>query len=99
MVLDKIALANLTINPEKCEFCCSEVKYLGYVVNRDVLSVNPDETEPILTYPAPKDIKQLRRFIGLASLYRLLIPELAIVAEPFTRLLRSNVKWHWREKQ
>ena len=60
-VLDKITQANLTVNPEKCEFCRSEVKYLGYVLNRDGLSVHPEKTEPILSYPAPKNIKQLRR--------------------------------------
>ena len=48
--LDIIEQANLTVNPEKCEFCSSEVKYLGYVANRDGLSVNPEKTEPILTY-------------------------------------------------
>ena len=63
-VLNKITPANLTVNPEKCEFCCSGVKYLGYVVNRDGISVNPEKMEPILAYPAPKNIKQLRRFIG-----------------------------------
>ena len=67
-VLDKITQANLTVNPEKCEFCRSEVKYLGYVVNRDGLSVNPEKTEPILSYPAPKNIEQLRRFIGFSGM-------------------------------
>ena len=71
------------------------MKYLGYVVNRDGLSVNPDKTEPILSYPAPKNIN----FIGLASWYQRFIPEFAVVAEPLTRLFRSNVKWHWGEEQ
>ena len=93
-VLDKITQANLTVKSEKCEFCRSEVKYLGYVVNRDGSSINPENTEPILSYPAPKNIKQLRRFIGLASWYRRFIPQFAIVAEPLTRLFRSNVKCH-----
>ena len=52
-VLDKITQANLTVNPEMCEFCHSEVKYLGYVANRDGFSVNPEKTEPIFTYPVP----------------------------------------------
>ena len=98
-VLDKITQSNLTVNTEKCEFCRSEVKYLGYVVNKDGLSVNPEKTKPILTYPAQKNIKQLRRFIGLASWYRRFIPEFAVVAKPLTRLFRSNVKWHWGEEQ
>ena len=69
-VLDKITQANLTVNPEKCEFCRSQVKHLGYIVNRDGLSVNSEKTETILAYPFPKNIKQFRRFIGLTQLFR-----------------------------
>ena len=98
-VLDKIAQANLTISPEKCKFWCSEVKYLGYVVNIYGLSVNLDKKEPILTFPAAKNIKQLRCFIGLASWYRWFIPEVAVVAELSVRLFRFNVEWHWSEEQ
>ena len=60
------------------------MKYLGYVVDKDGLSVNPEKTEPILTYLAPKNIKQLRCFIGLALWYRRFIPEFAVVAGPLT---------------
>ena len=73
--MDEITQANLTLNPKKFEFFRSEVKYLGYLVNGDGLSVNPEKTEPILAYPAPKNIKQLRRFMGLVSWYRQFIPE------------------------
>ena len=46
----------------------------------------------------PLNMKQLRRFIGLASWYRRLIPVIAVVAETLTRLFRSNEKWHWGEE-
>ncbi|XP_026830521.1 uncharacterized protein LOC113563294 [Ooceraea biroi] len=58
-VLDKITAAGLTINAEKCEFCKSRVKYLGFVVQHDGLTVDPDKTSPILEYPAPTNLKQL----------------------------------------
>ena len=97
-VLDKITQPNLT-NPEKREFCRSEVKYLGYVVNRDGLSIIAEKIESILIYPAPKNIKELRRFIGLVSWYRQFISKFAVVAEMLTWSLRFNVKWHWHKEQ
>ena len=98
-VLDRIIDSCLTINPDKSEFCCSEVKYLGFVVNRDGLKVDEDKVAPIVNYPVPKTVKQLRRFLGMASWYRRFIPEFATMAEPLSRLFMSNVRWQWGNEQ
>ena len=47
-VLQKIGDSGLTINREKCEFCCAEVRYLGFVVNRNGLQVDTDKVAPIV---------------------------------------------------
>lgn len=61
-VLRAIRKAGLTVNPDKCEFCRSEVKYLGFLVNKHGLQVNPDKVASVVNYPVPHTIKQLRRF-------------------------------------
>ncbi|KMQ86252.1 reverse ribonuclease integrase, partial [Lasius niger] len=98
-VLAKISSADLTINPEKCEFCKSYVKYLGFIVQKEGLTVDPDKTLPIMEFPIPKNIKQLRRFLGIASWYRRFIPHLTTITEPLTRLLKKNKRWEWGEEQ
>ena len=98
-VLIKIEDAGFTINAEKSDFCCTEVRYLGFVVNREGLQPDPKKVEPILSYPVPRNVKQLRRFIGLASWYRRFIPEFARMAEPLTRLFRTTIYWHWDLEQ
>ena len=60
IVLEKINQAILTINLEKCEFGCSEVKYLGFVVNEKGLLMDEDKIKPILEFPTPKNVKQLQ---------------------------------------
>lgn len=94
-VLDRIAVAGLTINPEKCEFCKPQVRYLGFLVQREGLTVDPDKTRPILEYPTPSNLKQLRRLLGMTSWYRRFIPDFATVAEPWTRLLKKGARWEW----
>ncbi|XP_039310315.1 uncharacterized protein K02A2.6-like [Solenopsis invicta] len=74
-VLDKIAAAGLTINPGKF---------------REGLTIDPDKVQPILEYPAPRNLKQLRRFLGMSSWYHRFIPQFATLSEPLTRLLRKN---------
>ena len=66
-VLDKIKKANLTIRLNKCEFGCSEIKYLGFKVDEKGLQNDDDKIQPILEFRIPKSIKQLQRLIGMAS--------------------------------
>lgn len=98
-VIDKIDAAGLTINLEKCEFCRSQVKYLGFLVHKDGLKIDPEKMQPIMEYPAPKNLKQLRRLLGMASWYRRFLPQFATITEPFTRLLKKNKRWEWGDDQ
>lgn len=94
-VLTKIRNAGLTINPDKSEFCRPEVKYLGFLVNREGLQIDPDKVAPVVNYPAPRNVKQLRRFLGMASWYRRFIPSFATLASPLTYLLKKSTSWVW----
>jgi hypothetical protein len=98
-VLEALKEANLQINREKSEFCSAEVKYLGYVVNEEGLKTDDDKVKPIIEYPAPKNLKQLRRFLGMIGWYSRFIDKLAQNKVPLTKLMRKDVQWHWGEEQ
>ena len=85
--------ANLQINLKKPEFCCAEVKYLGYIVNEDGLKTDDDKVKPILEYPAPFNVRQLRRFLGMIEWYSRFIAHLAEYKAPLNKLLRKDVRW------
>jgi len=89
VLLTRIATAGLTINPDKSKFCRSQVRYLGFVVQRGGL-IDPEKVQSILEYPVLRDIRQLRRFLSMSSWYRRFIPQFATVSEPLTRLLRKD---------
>ena len=91
-VLQRIKDAGLTINRRKSEFCRSEVKFLGVLVNRDGFKPDPDKIAPILEYPAPKNLKQLKRFLGMVSWYCKFLPDFATIAEPLTQLTKHNLR-------
>ena len=57
----------LKINREKSEFGCAEIRYLGYIVDKYGLQTDPEKTKVELEYPAPKDLKQLRSFLGMVG--------------------------------
>ena len=73
-VLQSLDRANLQLQPAKGVFAQAQIQYLGYVVSRDGTTASPDKLEVVRWYPVPKNAKDIRAFLGLASFYRLLYP-------------------------
>ena len=97
-VLERLKYANLSINFEKCKFFRSELNYLGHVVDRFGLRVNPDKVSAITAFPTPKTKKEVRRFLGIASFYRRFIEGFATKAAPLNRLTSTKAgspKFSW----
>ena len=76
-----------------------EVKYLGVLVNRNGFRLNPDKKALVVQYPQPKNLKQLRRFLGMALWYRKFLPDFATIADRLTRLSKKNFRYVWEEEQ
>jgi hypothetical protein len=93
-VFKRLKLLGLNINPEKCEFGCREVHYLGYRINIDGMSVDPEKVAPVLSFPRPKTAKEIRRFLGMASWYLRFVPDFSTLVTPLTSLLKKGAKWH-----
>jgi len=99
MVFQKLRQANLRINPDKCKFGRSELKYLGHVVSKNGIGTDPEKVRAIEEFSAPKTLKQLRRFLGMASWYRRFIPDFSTITAPLTKLLRKKQAWNWSDQQ
>lgn len=94
-VFDRLESAGLTLNREKSKFCRSELKYLGYVVNRYGISVDPEKVEAITNLVTPKNVRGVRSIIGMISWYRRFVPNFSDLIAPLTNLLRKGVKFVW----
>ena len=66
-VLGRLEKAKLTVNFEKSQFCTSELRYLGYIVDERGLRVCDDKVRAVKEFPRPNSIRQVRQFIGLSS--------------------------------
>jgi transposase InsO family protein len=98
-VLDRIADAKMVIKISKSKFFRTETPYLGYIVGREGLKVDPEKTKVLKEMPPPRNIGEIRRFTGLASYYRRFIKNFADMAEPLSRLTKKDEEWRWGEEQ
>nr|XP_022906017.1 uncharacterized protein LOC111417855 [Onthophagus taurus] len=97
-VITRIRNAGLTFSKDKCSFCRESLKYLGYVVDRNGLRVDPDKVRAILEIPLPRKVSEVRRMVGVASWYRHFVSNFSTIISPLTSLLRKNQKFVWSDR-
>jgi hypothetical protein len=74
----------------KCSFGASKVEYLGDIVGKDIVRVDPKNIESMQDRIHPKTLKILHGFLGLTGYYRKFVKNYGKIATPLTTLLRKN---------
>lgn len=97
-VLKLLADVKLTINFKKCEFRKSETRYLGYIICSGGIKINPNSTEAIVRYPAPKNKSDVRKFLGLVNYFSKFIKDLATKMQSLRELLRNDTAFLWTDR-
>ena len=59
----------MKINAPKSKFCAEETEYLGYILTRTGIKPQPKKVQAILAITAPKQVKDLRSFLGMVQYY------------------------------
>ena len=77
----------------KCEFWLDQVAFLGHVVSKDGIQVDPKKIEAIIEWPRPIIVIEIRSFLGLSGYYRIFVKDFSKIAVPLMRLTQKNVKF------
>jgi hypothetical protein len=94
-VLQRLRDCQLYAKLSKCEFWISEVLFLGHIINRDGLVMDPKNVAAILDWKAPKDVRGIKSFIGMADYYQHFIEGFSKIGRPMTALLAKKVEFKW----
>jgi hypothetical protein len=99
IIFDALRKAILKIKLKKCYFCFPNIQFLGHIVGRNGISVDPSKVEKIKDFPRPNDIKDVRAALGLFSYYRKFVKDFSKIAAPITALLKKETPFQWSDKQ
>ena len=69
------------------------------VIGPNGIEIEKKKVDRVLSWPEPKNVKDVRKFLGLTNYYRRFIKDFAQVTRPMNMLTRKDVKWVWRESQ
>lgn len=98
-LLTRLREANLTINIEKCQFGLKQINFLGFIVSDQGVHADQDKVTPITKLPAPSNIKEVERLLGMAGVYAKFISKYQVMVEPIRRLKVKGVAFAWESEQ
>jgi len=98
-VLKRLEENDLYVKPEKCTWKVQKVNFLGVVMGEGKIEMEEDKVAEVLNWPAPKTVRDVRKFLGLANYYRRFVKDFAKIARPLNNLTRKEEKWKWGDEQ
>ena len=94
-VFQRLRAANLKLKPEKCKLLQRETKFLGYILSEDGVRTDPAKIKDVVNWPTPRNVTDVRAYLGLTGFYRKWVRGYAQIASPLTRLLEKNRDFVW----
>ncbi|WVZ58085.1 hypothetical protein U9M48_008393, partial [Paspalum notatum var. saurae] len=95
LVLQRLREHKLYVKFSKCEFWIDKVRFLGHVVSKGGIAVDPSKVSTVTNWKVPEIPKEIRGFLGLAGYYRRFIENFSRIAKPITSLLENDAEFRW----
>ena len=110
VLLQRLQTAGLKVNAAKSLFCTTRIEYLGYVIDQQGIKPCNNKVNAILNLEPPKNLKELRRTLGMVQFYRDMWEKRTHILSPLTDLVgecspksginkkKATKKFEWLEK-
>ena len=95
IVLQTIREQKLYAKLSKCQFWLDRVAFLGHVISAEGMSMDPLKITAVVNWKLPKNVSEVRSFLGLAGYYRKFVEVFSRIAAPLTKLTRKDIKYDW----
>jgi len=98
-VLSRLGEWGLRMKRNKFVFLTVYVIYLGFKIDAEGLHPVPEKIRAVEEAPTPRNVGELKSFLGLLSYFAWFLPNMAAVLAPLYRLLRKSEPWKWSKEQ
>ena len=98
MIFERLQQAGLKLKERKCTLFAREVEFLGHIMSETGVETDPSKTRCIEMWPEPRNVRDVRAFIGLCSYYRRFVYGFAEIAKPLHKLTEKNTPFIWTEE-
>jgi hypothetical protein len=95
MVFQVLRQHQLYAKLRKCSFYQKQNHYLGHIISKDGIAMDPENIEAIREWSAPKNVTEVRSFISLAGYYMIFIEGFSKISHPITSLQIKGVNFQW----
>jgi hypothetical protein len=89
-VLEVLRRERLVIQPEKCTFATNQLEFCGHTIGKGQIKPIPAKVDIVKNWPRPRNVHELRQFLGLATYYRRFIRGFASICVPLHELLKES---------
>src|SRR6266436_2157615 len=94
-VLTTLQKQRLFLKPGKCKFEQKEVEYLGLVISKDHVAMDPMKVHGVTEWPTPMKVKEVQSFLGFVNFYQKFIHDFSNIACPLYALTHKTQWWVW----
>ena len=98
-VLRRLEENDLYVKLEKYAWKVRKIRFLGVVIGLGGIEIEKEKVDKVLSWPEPRNVKDVRKFLGLANYYRRFIKDFAQVSRPMNVLTRKDMKWRWKGEE
>ena len=96
-VFEKLKRANLKLKLCKCIFASTEITFLGHVITHNSIHIDQNKVLAIKNAPVPRNVREMRSFLGMANFHRNFIQNYANIVAPLTDLTATKSKFVWTD--
>ncbi|GJT06676.1 putative reverse transcriptase domain-containing protein, partial [Tanacetum coccineum] len=99
IILELLKKERLYAKFSKCDFWLDSIQFMGHVIDRSGVHVDPGKIEAIKSWAALTTPMEVRQFLGLDGYYRRFIEGFSLISKPLTKLTPKNKKYEWGKEE